>query len=91
MRVSYITNHSYIPSKVQYGNVSGTYDAHYTYFGYTSGKIHNDKIGSLGPDTVYYYYCGGGWRSGGEKKISNNLSSLGTRQPVLISNHHAIS
>ncbi|KAJ4766745.1 Purple acid phosphatase [Rhynchospora pubera] len=66
MRVSYITNDSSIPSKVQYGKVSGKYNAvangdssHYTYFLYTSGKIHNVKIGPLEPDTVYYYRCGG--------------------------------
>lgn len=66
MRVSYITKDSSIPSKVQYDKVSGKYNAvatgdssHYTYFLYTSGKIHNVKIGPLESDTVYYYRCGG--------------------------------
>jgi acid phosphatase type 7 len=66
MKVSYITKDSSIPSEVQYGKVPGKYDAvatgdssHYTYFFYTSGKIHDVKIGPLEPDTVYYYRCGG--------------------------------
>ncbi|KAJ4819468.1 Purple acid phosphatase [Rhynchospora pubera] len=66
MNVAYITIDSSIPSKVEYGKVSSKYNAvatgdssQYTYFDYTSGKIHNVKIGPLEPDTLYYYRCGG--------------------------------
>jgi acid phosphatase type 7 len=60
--------------------VTGKYDAvasgdssHYTYFFYTSGKIHNVKIGPLEPDTVYYYRCGG---VGDEFKFKTAPASL---------------
>ncbi|XP_073003800.1 purple acid phosphatase 22-like [Typha latifolia] len=66
MRISWVTDDTYMPSLVEYGKVSGKYDTSatgghtsYRYFFYTSGKIHHVKIGPLDPDTVYYYRCGG--------------------------------
>ncbi|KAJ4819469.1 Purple acid phosphatase [Rhynchospora pubera] len=66
MRISWITDDQSMPSKVEYGKVSGKYDAvakgessRYLFYVYLSGKIHNVKIGPLEPDTVYYYRCSG--------------------------------
>lgn len=66
MKVSWITADKRVPSIVEYGMNSGTYDmtatgeqTSYRYFSYVSGKIHHVKIGPLLPDTVYYYCCGG--------------------------------
>ncbi|KAJ4764809.1 Purple acid phosphatase [Rhynchospora pubera] len=65
MRVSWITTDKRVPSIVEYGTDSGTYDmtatgehTSYRYFSYVSGKIHHVNIGPLLPDTVYYYRCG---------------------------------
>ncbi|KAJ3670631.1 hypothetical protein LUZ60_008057 [Juncus effusus] len=66
MRISWITDNTSIPASVEFGEVSGKYTKtttgesyKYTYFLYTSGKIHNVKIGPLESSTVYYYRCGG--------------------------------
>ncbi|RZC76245.1 hypothetical protein C5167_000351 [Papaver somniferum] len=67
MRISWITNDKSVPSVVEYGKVSGKYNASsstgehttYRYFFYNSGKIHHVKIGPLDSNTVYYYRCGG--------------------------------
>ncbi|EOY08203.1 Purple acid phosphatase 21 [Theobroma cacao] len=66
MRITWITEDKDVPSKVEYGKVSGRYNAmavgehtSYHYFFYSSGKIHHVKIGPLEPGTTYYYRCGG--------------------------------
>lgn len=65
IRVSWITDDRQAPSIVEYGTESGRYDVKargvhtsYTYFQYSSGKIHHVKIGPLEPDTTYFYRCG---------------------------------
>ncbi|KAJ4980386.1 hypothetical protein NE237_031223 [Protea cynaroides] len=65
-RVSWITDSKKAPSIVDYGKISGKYEASatgehelYHYFFYSSGKIHHVKIGPLKPSTTYYYRCGG--------------------------------
>ncbi|XP_075637785.1 purple acid phosphatase 22-like [Castanea sativa] len=65
IRISWITDDRQAPSIVEYGTESGRYDAKasgvhtsYTYFQYSSGKIHHVKIGPLKPDTTYFYRCG---------------------------------
>ncbi|CAL5067593.1 unnamed protein product [Urochloa decumbens] len=65
MRVSWVTDDKRVPSVVEYGRASRNYTASatgehtsYSYFLYTSGKIHHVKIGPLEPGTVYYYRCG---------------------------------
>ncbi|TYH77030.1 hypothetical protein E1A91_D04G119300v1 [Gossypium mustelinum] len=66
MRISWVTDEKDVASKVEYGKVSGKYEAmavgnhtSYHYFFYSSGKIHHVKIGPLEPATTYYYRCGG--------------------------------
>ncbi|XP_065862367.1 purple acid phosphatase 18 [Euphorbia lathyris] len=66
MRVSWITGDKNAFSIVEYGTSPGKYSAmsqgestSYTYFFYSSGKIHHIVIGPLEPDTVYFYRCGG--------------------------------
>ncbi|KAJ7517584.1 hypothetical protein O6H91_21G030200 [Diphasiastrum complanatum] len=66
MRVSWISVNTGIPSIVEYGTASGSYDSvatgdstSYTFVFYTSGQIHNVVIGPLKDNTVYYYRCGG--------------------------------
>ncbi|KAJ4705187.1 Purple acid phosphatase, partial [Melia azedarach] len=66
MRVSWITDDEKVASTVEYGKISGTYNAmatgehnSYKFFLYESGTIHHVKIGPLEPNTVYYYRCGG--------------------------------
>lgn len=66
MMISWVTDNKHVPSAVEYGKESGKYEASasgehtsYRYFFYSSGKIHNVKIGPLDPDTIYYYQCGG--------------------------------
>ncbi|OMO82166.1 hypothetical protein CCACVL1_12051 [Corchorus capsularis] len=66
MRITWITDDKNVESKVEYGKVSGKYDAtavgehtSYHYFFYSSGKIHHVKIGPLEAATTYYYRCGG--------------------------------
>lgn len=65
MRVSWITDAKHGQTVVEYGRASRNYTASatgdhtsYTYFLYTSGKIHHVTIGPLDPGTVYYYRCG---------------------------------
>ncbi|XP_059667462.1 purple acid phosphatase 22-like [Cornus florida] len=67
MRVSWVTSDKHVPSVVEYGKVSGRYEASatgehtsYHYFFYSSDNIHHVKIGPLEPSTTYYYRCGGG-------------------------------
>ncbi|KAI4370183.1 hypothetical protein MLD38_018557 [Melastoma candidum] len=66
MRISWITEDKKAPSTVEYGKSPGKYDntitgvhTSYSYFFYTSGKIHHVRIGPLEPGTMYYYRCGG--------------------------------
>ncbi|GMI80903.1 purple acid phosphatase 22, PURPLE ACID PHOSPHATASE 22 [Hibiscus trionum] len=66
MRVTWITEDEDVASMVEYGKVSGEYDAiaegehtSYTFFFYRSGKIHHVKIGPLESSSTYYYRCGG--------------------------------
>ncbi|KAL3754135.1 hypothetical protein ACJRO7_001393 [Eucalyptus globulus] len=66
MRVTWITDDHKVPSTVEYGTAPGQYNTaargeqtSYTYFFYSSGKIHHVKIGPLEPATTYYYRCGG--------------------------------
>ncbi|CAL5389278.1 unnamed protein product [Camellia sinensis] len=80
MRVSYVTTSHQVPSMVEYGKVSGTYESSatgdhtkYQYFFYTSGNIHHVTIGPLEPSTTYYYRCGG---SGPEFSFRTPTSSL---------------
>jgi hypothetical protein len=65
MRVTWITDDKHAPSIVEYGTEKGRYDesatgehTSYTYFRYSSGKIHHVKIGPLKPSTTYFYKCG---------------------------------
>lgn len=80
MRVSWVTSDHHSPSTVEYGTTPGKYEASakgvdtkYTYFFYTSGKIHHVVIGPLEPRTIYYYRCGG---SGPEFSFRTPTSSL---------------
>ncbi|KAI3746236.1 hypothetical protein L6452_08660 [Arctium lappa] len=66
MKVSWVTEETDVPSTVDYGKTPGNYDSSatgehtsYSYFFYTSGKIHHVTIGPLDPATTYYYRCGG--------------------------------
>lgn len=66
IRVTWITDDKHAPSIVEYGTESKKYDekvrgehTSYTYFQYSSGKIHHVKIGPLEPSTTYFYRCGG--------------------------------
>ncbi|WCJ34329.1 purple acid phosphatase 22 [Euphorbia peplus] len=67
MRISWITNAKHqVKSVVEYGTEPGKYNSMasgdhttYHYFFYSSGKIHNVKIGPLVQNTTYYYRCGG--------------------------------
>ncbi|XP_030453745.1 purple acid phosphatase 22-like [Syzygium oleosum] len=65
MRVTWVTEDHRAHSTVEYGTAPGQYTTRirgehtsYTYFFYSSGKIHHVKIGPLEPDTTYYYRCG---------------------------------
>ncbi|XP_068661549.1 purple acid phosphatase 22-like [Aristolochia californica] len=66
MKISWITDDKSVSSLVEYGTSPGSYESSatgeqtsYHFFFYTSGHIHNVKIGPLTPNTVYYYRCGG--------------------------------
>ncbi|KAK9062890.1 hypothetical protein SSX86_020080 [Deinandra increscens subsp. villosa] len=67
MKVSWLTDESHVASTVDYGITPGNYEwssatgeqTSYSYFFYTSGKIHHVTIGPLHPATTYYYRCGG--------------------------------
>ncbi|KAL7613289.1 hypothetical protein Lser_V15G05480 [Lactuca serriola] len=66
MKVSWVTEETDVPSRVDYGKVQSKYDSSatgehssYNYFFYTSGEIHHVTIGPLDPATTYYYRCGG--------------------------------
>ncbi|XP_030532445.1 purple acid phosphatase 22-like [Rhodamnia argentea] len=66
MRVTWVTEDHKAHSIVEYGTAPGQYTTmirgnhtSYTYFFYSSGKIHHVKIGPLEPATTYYYRCGG--------------------------------
>ncbi|KAF6162906.1 hypothetical protein GIB67_021055 [Kingdonia uniflora] len=66
MRVIWITGDESSPSLVEYGTIPGVYTStaigestSYSYFLYSSGKIHHTVIGPLKDDALYYYRCGG--------------------------------
>ncbi|CAL0299330.1 unnamed protein product [Lupinus luteus] len=66
MRVTWINDDKSAPSVVEYGKVSGKYDAiaegettSYSYLLYSSGKIHHAVIGPLEDNSVYFYRCSG--------------------------------
>ncbi|KAH7855309.1 hypothetical protein Vadar_023559 [Vaccinium darrowii] len=80
MKVSWVTSDHHAPSTVEYGQTPGKYEASakgvhitYTFFFYTSGKIHHVVIGPLEPRTTYYYRCGS---SGPEFSFRTPTSSL---------------
>ncbi|XP_073298671.1 purple acid phosphatase 22-like [Primulina huaijiensis] len=64
--VSWITSDRNVESTVEYGKTPGKYEnlstgesSSYQYLTYSSGEIHQVKIGPLEAGTVYYYRCGG--------------------------------
>ncbi|KAH6775744.1 purple acid phosphatase 18 [Perilla frutescens var. hirtella] len=66
MRISWVTSSKDSPSIVEYGTSSRNYSfssqgesTSYSYFLYSSGKIHHTVIGPLEHNTLYYYRCGG--------------------------------
>ena len=66
MRVSWTTTSKHSPSVVEYGTSSKNYSftskgesTSYSYFLYSSGKIHHTVIGPLEHNSLYYYRCGG--------------------------------
>ncbi|KAI3442841.1 Purple acid phosphatase [Psidium guajava] len=66
VRVTWVTEDHKAHSIVEYGTAPGQYatmirgdHTSYTYFFYSSGKIHHVKVGPLEPTTTYYYRCGG--------------------------------
>lgn len=66
IRVSWVTDSSSAPSRVEYGEKSASYDFvsngssdSYSFIFYKSGQIHNVILGPLESGTVYYYRCGG--------------------------------
>ncbi|CAA3021661.1 purple acid phosphatase 18-like [Olea europaea subsp. europaea] len=65
IRVTWVTNDESSPSIVEYGISPKNYSfkaqgesTSYSYFLYSSGKIHHTVIGPLEDDTLYFYRCG---------------------------------
>ncbi|CAA0836965.1 Purple acid phosphatase 18 [Striga hermonthica] len=66
MRITWVTSDKHAPTIVEYGTSPNNYRwtaqgqyTSYSYFLYSSGKIHHTVIGPLEDDTLYFYRCGG--------------------------------